>query len=127
MTTYVLGAGASVHAGYPLTTQLGDRLLRWAQQGDFTKRGFIEDLQDLYGGLADLEQIVTELHERPAGSEAAKLTQMQCGNTIGALEIGIPEFFHAVRNNTIRGSDLYGTLAHEKICDGDDVLPSTTI
>ncbi len=29
MVTYVLGAGASVHAGYPLASNLGNELRKW--------------------------------------------------------------------------------------------------
>jgi hypothetical protein len=32
MTTYVLGAGASLHAGYPLVKDMGEQLLTWMKQ-----------------------------------------------------------------------------------------------
>ena len=66
MVTFVFGAGASVHAGYPLTASLGDHLLDWARKNDaFMWRGHLEELFAQYGGLADLERILTELYERP--------------------------------------------------------------
>jgi hypothetical protein len=34
MVAFVFGAGASLHAGYPLTAQLGNDLHDWARQND---------------------------------------------------------------------------------------------
>ncbi len=123
MIAFVLGAGASLHAGYPLTAHLGNYLHDWARQNDaFMWRGYLEELFEQYGGLADLERILTELHERPAGSPAAASSKMHCGNTIGGLKVAIPEFFHSVRGNSIPGRDLYRELARSKIHYGDAIL-----
>ena len=123
MVAFVFGAGASLHAGYPLTAHLGNDLYDWARQNDaFMWRGYLEELFEQYGGLADLERILTELHERPAGSRAAAFSKMQCGNTIGGLKVAIPEFFHGVRGKPIPGRDLYRELARSKIRDGDAIL-----
>ena len=97
MVTYVFGAGASLHAGDPLTAHLGNDLQRWARQNNFVWRGHIDELHELYDGLADLEKILTELNERPADSRAATLTQTHCGSIIGALRVAIQEFFNQVR------------------------------
>jgi len=52
MVAFVFGAGASFHAGYPLTAQLGNRLHDWARQnGAFMWRGYLEELFEQYGGL----------------------------------------------------------------------------
>jgi hypothetical protein len=77
MVAFVLGAGALLHAGYPLTAHLGNQIHDWARQNDaFTWRGYLEELFEQYGGLSDLERILTELHERPAGSRAAESSKM---------------------------------------------------
>lgn len=123
MVTFVFGAGASVHAGYPLTASLGDHLLDWARKNDaFMWRGHLEELFAQYGGLADLERILTELYERPPGSPAAAWSKMQCGNTMMGLKVAIPEFFNSVRAKSIPGRDLYGEFAQRKIRDGDSIL-----
>jgi len=85
-------------------------------------RGYLEELFEQYGGLADLERILTELHERPVGSRAAAFSKMHCGNTIGGLKVAVPEFFYSVRGKSIPGRDLYRELARSKICDGDTIL-----
>lgn len=122
MVTYVFGAGASRHAGYPLTAELGNRIHGWARQSDFMWGGCIDELHELYGGLKDLEQILTELHERPVGSRAATLSHTHCGSIIGALKVTIPEYFHSLRENPIQVCDLYRALARDKIRSGDTIL-----
>jgi hypothetical protein len=105
-----------------IPTDLGNRLRNWAGQHDFMWRGYIEELYELCGGLADLEQIMTELHERPVGSRAAALTMMHCGNTVGGLRVAIPEYFNALRQESLQSADLYGTLARDHVQDGDAIL-----
>jgi hypothetical protein len=123
MVTYVFGAGASLHAGYPLTANLGNNLRDWAHhENNFMWSGYIEELFDQYGGLADLEQILTELYERPVGSRATAFSKMHCGNTIGGLSVAIPEYFHSVQGNPIHGRDLYRELARNKLREGDTIL-----
>ena len=123
MVTFVFGAGASLHAGYPLTAHLGNDLHDWARQNDaFMWRGYLEELFDKYGGLTDLERILRELHERPSGSLAAAFSKMRCGNTICGLKVAIPEFFQSVIRKSIPGRDLYLELARSKIRDGDTIL-----
>jgi hypothetical protein len=72
MNTYVLGAGASRHAGYPLTGELGQGLLDWVRQNWANsilrlRVGNIQTLYETYNGLEDLERVLTEVFERPAG------------------------------------------------------------
>ncbi len=122
MVTYVLGAGASLHAGYPLTTELGDRLHAWAQQTGFTWGGLIDELNELYGGLTDLEKILTELNDRPEGSRAATLSQTHCGSIIGALNVAIPELFYNLCQNPFQGRDLYQELARCKLENDDTII-----
>lgn len=118
MKTYVLGAGASYHAGYPLAGELGKKLYDWIScnipEGNFW-RGCIEELHGHYGGLEDLESILTELDERPPGSRAATLN----GNIRASVNVCIPEFFNSLRKTQAL---LYDQLACERIQPGDVVI-----
>jgi hypothetical protein len=122
MVTYILGAGASRHAGYPLTCGLGGSLRDWAIGTDSPWGGFIQEAFELYGGLENLESVLTDLHERPDGSPAAKLSRMHCGNMIGAFSVAIPELFHHLGQNASLARDLYAALAREKMRPGDAVV-----
>jgi hypothetical protein len=75
MLTSILGAGASRHAGYPVTNELGRFLRDWAIKNESPWSGFIQEAFDLYGGLENLETVLTDLHERPERSPAAKLSR----------------------------------------------------
>ncbi len=118
MTTYVLGAGASYHAGYPLAADLGKTLHDWIScnipEGNFW-RGCIEELHELYGGLEDIESILTELEECPPGSRAATLT----GNIRASVKVCIPEFFNGLRKAQAL---LYDQMASERMKTGDVVI-----
>jgi len=122
MVTYILGAGASIHAGYPLTTNLGNVIHQWARQSNFLHRGEIDELHELYGGLTNLEKVLTDLYDHPEGSRAATLKEAHRGGIIGALAVAIPEFFNYVRQNPIDGPDLYREFARAKIKSGDTIL-----
>lgn len=99
MVTYILGAGASRQAGYPLTNEFGGFLRDWAIKTESPWGGFIEEAFELYGGLENLERVLTDLHERPEGSPAATLSRMHCGHMIGAFSVAIPELFHHLRQS----------------------------
>jgi hypothetical protein len=122
MTTYVFGAGASRDAGYPLANELGKRLLEWAQQTNDNSElhgAGIRDLFDLYGSLDNLEQILSELDECPAGSRVASLTPAQRGLFDVHVRLGISEVFRSLRR---KPAPFYVRLAREKARPGDVVI-----
>lgn len=125
MTTYVLGAGASFHAGYPLAYQLGEDLYAWArgcdQPGIQPWLGYMESLREKYRALTDLERILTELVDCPAGSIANGLSRITRGNTLGAIRTLIPEMFYSLSLKPIH-SDLYAELARTRIKAGDAII-----
>lgn len=122
MTTYVLGAGASLDAGYPLASQLGRALFDWIKnkkpEHDFY-RGCVELAHEIYGGLGDLEHVLTDLDERPPASPAATLSASQCINIRQALLISIPEFFKDLRQAPSR---LYDQFSRERVREGDVII-----
>jgi hypothetical protein len=122
MSTYVLGAGASLHAGYPLAGQMGSALFDWVTKKksiDDWYRGCVELGSGTYGGLADLERILTDLDECPPDSPAAALSLSQRKNIRQALLISIPEFFRDLRQAP---SPLYDRFAREQIRPGDVII-----
>jgi len=98
MVTYLLGAGASAHAGYPLASRREEDLYVWARQntdgGTQAWAGFIESLCEAYGDLCDFERILTDLTECPEGSHVQAWSKMMRGNALGAIRTLIPEMFH---------------------------------
>jgi hypothetical protein len=123
VTTYVLGAGASHHAGYPLANQLGDSLVNWLAENPGPINELyganLSALHKLYGNLRNLEQILAELEDCPPGSLASTVDDIARRSAIRNLRIMIPEFFRSLR---ARPSPLYMQLAQQHIRPGDVVI-----
>jgi hypothetical protein len=64
VTTYIVGAGASAHAGYPLGTQLWSRLAAWIIENygaDQRYRQRLDLITALYGPVSDAEALLTDI------------------------------------------------------------------
>lgn len=72
MRVFVLGAGASYHAGYPLAADLGRRLAGWITTlpSGHDYRIYLKQVAELYGTLDNFEGILGDLMTRRQGSRA---------------------------------------------------------
>jgi hypothetical protein len=114
MTTYVLGAGASVHAGYPLAKDLGKRLHAWTNDGAparYRCRGDINTLFETYDGLADVDAVWTDLHEG-----APDHGRLALGSS---LAVTLRLFFAGLSKSE---AHLYHRLATERIRPYDTII-----
>lgn len=122
MTTFVLGAGASVDAGYPLAGELGPKLQKWVKLGKLPSPDYeshIDQLAELYGTLENFEQILTDLDECTPGSPAAKLQNVIRQAILRSIRVSIPEFFNDVRHPPAL---LYERFAAQKVRPGDVII-----
>lgn len=121
MTTYVLGAGASRAAGYPLANELGNRLRDWADQPTTNEmcRDSVRELFDIYGDLSNLEQVLTELDESRPGSRVAAHSPEMRGRLRLYLRVAISELFRTLERGP---APLYERLAREKAHPGDVIV-----
>ena len=122
VTTYVLGAGASLHAGYPLASALGSTLARWAERNtpkghDYRAR--LAQLINQYSPLDDFEAIMTELLECPLGSKASTFPSSERANLIANIQEAIRECFDTIRAHPMC---LYDRLAQDHIHEGDTII-----
>jgi hypothetical protein len=111
MRTFVLGAGASLHVGYPLIKDLGPKLVEWvANNPPPLNYPYWPDPEELkkYGPLDDIEEIVTTLE----GSETP-------GTILAGLREAVCVFFDSIRTNN---ASLYRQLASEVVQNGDVVI-----
>ena len=98
MTTYVLGAGASAHAGYPVTSQLWPGLVNWANSSPSTSwesQRAIQKIIALNGPVHDLESVLTDLH-RGQGAFSA-LDEEKREQAKGGVRKGITGYFRSIR------------------------------
>ena len=109
---FILGAGASLHVGYPVTRDLGPKLARWAADNPPTwNYRYWPDPEGLkeFGPLNDLEDFVTGI----------ELSQGRPGPILGGLREAICHFFDSIRMNS---AGLYRQFAREVIQDGDVII-----
>lgn len=118
MTTYILGAGASRAAGYPLANELGNRLRNWAEQPTAHQmcRDSVEELFEIYGDLSNLERVLTELDDPRPGSRLAAHSPEMRGRLRLYLRVAISELFRTLEREP---APLYERLAREKAHPGD--------
>ncbi len=122
MVTYVLGAGASVHAGYPLASNLGNELRKWlhaTKTSDHEHRIHIDQIHEFYGGLGNIEEILTDLDECLPGSLAATIPTHIRPLLLSGFREATREFFNDIRQ---RPAPLYNQLARERIKPDDVVV-----
>lgn len=94
MRVYILGAGASAHAGYPLASRLGTGLASWVETlpAKHHYRERIMQLRTLYGTLDDFETLLTDLFTCPRGSPARSLPAGVLPNLLSDIEEAIREY-----------------------------------
>jgi len=111
MTVYILGAGASIHAGYPLASGLGKSLAAWIDTlpQDHQYRCHLSQIIDAYGTLDNFEGILTDLMTCPPGSPAASLPSAVLPYLRNDLQDAIREHFDIIRTAP---APLYDRLAH---------------
>jgi hypothetical protein len=125
MKVFILGAGASVHAGYPLASNLGLELAKWVEQTkpiDHDYRILIDQVAARFGKLENLEEFLICL-DRPrfasdkAVSEDEKvvLSGLRAG-----LKKAICDYFDDVRQ--ANNAEAYECFAEHHVHAGDVIL-----
>jgi hypothetical protein len=125
MKVFILGAGASVHAGYPLASNLGLELAKWVEETkpiDHEYRILIDQVRARLGNLDSFEELLINLDSRrfafdKAGAEEEKIT---LASLRPGLEKAICEYFDAVRK--VKSAEAYECLAENHIHTGDVII-----
>lgn len=111
MRVYVLGAGASVDAGYPLASGLGRSLAAWIRTlpQEHQYRRSLRQIKRAYGTLDNFEAVLADLMTCPPGSPAAGLRPAVRPDLLSDLKEAIREHFDIIRTAP---APLYAQLAH---------------
>ncbi|HWO34056.1 MAG TPA: hypothetical protein VNO32_35105 [Candidatus Acidoferrum sp.] len=121
-TTYVLGAGASLHAGFPLASAMGEGLL------DFMLRypmaaypSAAQFLIDTFGKSPNIEDLITTLQSRidALNTPEGKAERMGLGNCRGRLTSCLREWFREIHT---KPAPAYAEFAAKIIQPGDVVI-----
>ena len=124
-TTYVFGAGASIHAGYPLSSKMGGGLLEFMLNYETGRyRGSADFLIESFGKTPNIEEMVTVLEERigalkdsPDLNDRAQRSVL--GHAHGQIAEALREWFRAIHDTP---APLYAAFADEIIKPGDTVI-----
>src|SRR5258708_4570500 len=109
MRVFVLGAGASHHAGYPLATEMGNCLATWIKtlSPEHQHRVCLDQIVKAYGALDNFESILADLMTCPPGSRAAALGVAR-PYLLGDLKEAIRDHLDSIRSTP---APLYDALA----------------
>jgi hypothetical protein len=124
MTAFILGAGASKHAGYPLAPELGQDLLDWLRQKTDpilrTYAEYMREVREAYGDLGDIEQIIFDLDNADHASPAEGIDRTRRKKIPQAIRYSVAEFFYDILSS--HPSPLYSQLSREKVQPKDSVI-----
>jgi hypothetical protein len=120
MRVFVLGAGASLHAGYPLAAEMGSCLEAWISKlsPEHPHRICLQQIVDVYGAVDNFESILADLMTCPPGSRAAALAVTTRHCLLASLKGAIGDHFDAIRSAP---APLYDGLARV-LRRGDSVI-----
>ncbi|MBZ5670795.1 MAG: SIR2 family protein [Acidobacteriia bacterium] len=121
MTTYVLGAGASSHAGYPLCSELWPKMAAWAIETESPDSGFrkaIDEIATLSGPVADIESVLTEVDLGQGAFET--LEESDRWKIMGTIRRCVRAYFKSIHDSRPQ-APLYTSFA-KTIRKGDVVV-----
>jgi hypothetical protein len=120
MTTYVLGAGASYHAGFPLCSALWSQMVFWVldSQPEPTYRQAVDTVVALNGPVTDVEEMFTNLDSGRGVFEA--LAEDHRTGLKRAIRRCLRDYFKSITRQSLN-APLYATPA-DKVSTGDRII-----
>src|SRR5882724_5087303 len=121
MITYVLGAGASLHAGYPLCSALWSEMAGWvieSQPADSQYRKAIAAVVALNGPVVDVESVFTDLDLGQGAFQA--MADDKRNELKWHIRSCLKDYFRSICNKRL-GAPLYNTFAG-KLEKGDCII-----
>jgi hypothetical protein len=129
MRTFIFGAGASIHAGYPLASEMWPALSGWVLQSCPPEPLFQDVVaqmnaqfdvsQPFESVLTDLQQRIEILVRKASISEAENFEKHNLLQLSRAAEYMVCCYFNAIRTQP---AELYEKFASEVLAPGDTVI-----
>ncbi len=124
-TVYVLGAGASRDAGYPLASEMGGALFEYMLKSENARiRASAEFLIDTFGEKGNFEDLITEIESQIEKLKDSKIPEdriqrSRIANRRGDLGMALQEWFRQTR---MLPAPSYTIFAEHIVQPGDVVL-----
>lgn len=133
MTTYVLGAGASRDAGYPLAGTMGAELFRWMKDARHPAGSYAAQypatarfLEESFGKIANVEDLATAIEDLiekyQNGTEEERAKRSVVANEYGVLKNAVREWFASIQRGAALSSSTYQAFAREIVASGDCIV-----
>jgi hypothetical protein len=133
LTTFVLGAGASLDAGYPLATTMATGLLQWMKFTNHDPQSYAaqypataEFLEECFGARGNIEDLITaiecliEAYEN--GTREQRLQRSLVANKYSVLKNAVRAWFKEIQLGSALNSSTYGRFAQNVVAPGDCVI-----
>jgi hypothetical protein len=133
MTTYVLGAGASRNAGYPLAKTMASDLLQWMKRPTHDPDSYAANypgtarfLEETFAPVGNVEDLVTAIHktidENANGSLEQRVKRTVVANEYGVFKNAVREWFAEIQKGVALASSAYHDFARHIVVPGDCVI-----
>lgn len=133
MTTYVLGAGASRDAGYPLAKTMGLELFQWMKSPTHAPNSYAarfpataQFLEQTFGPAENVEDLMTaiqtliERYENGTREQQAERTLV--ANEYGVLKTAVRAWFAEIQQRAVSTSFAYQEFARNIVVQGDCII-----
>jgi hypothetical protein len=129
MTTYVLGAGASRDAGYPLAKTMASELLRWMKRPAHDPDSYsarypaaARFLEESFAPVENVEDLVTAIHklidDYGNGTREQRTKRAVVANEYGVFKNAVREWFAEIQRS-VPDSFAYQAFARNIVVPGD--------
>jgi hypothetical protein len=133
MTTYVLGAGASRDAGYPLAKTMASELLQWMKRPTYNPDSYAARypatarfLEEHFAPIENVEDLVTAIHQRINGYENGareeRARRAVIANEYGVFKNAVRDWFAEIQQGVALASSAYQEFAREIVVPGDCII-----
>lgn len=133
MTTYVLGAGASRDAGYPLANTMASALLDWMKRPTHSSDSYAARypaaarfFEESFGPGENVEDLVTAIHkligEYENGTREQRVKRAVIANEYGVFKNAVREWFAEIQRSVALTSSAYQEFARNIVVPGDCIV-----
>jgi hypothetical protein len=133
MTTYVLGAGASCSAGYPLANTMASKLLQWMERPIHDPDSYAARypaaarfFEESFAPVENVEDLVTAIHQRideyGNGTREQRARRALLANEYGVLKNAVREWFAEIQRGVALTSSAYRDFSRNIVAKGDCIV-----
>jgi hypothetical protein len=133
MTVYVIGAGASRSAGYPLAKTMASELLQWMKRPNHAPDSYAAQypatarfFEEHFAPVDNVEGLVTSIHKRiddyEHGTRDQRLRRAAIAHEYGVFKNAVRDWFAEIQQGVALASSAYRDFARNIIVPGDCII-----